>query len=388
MRVVGGVLGAVLGSVLLAVSATTAGADQPARHVLYDHGSFYPRAIRLARGPDAGLLVASLTTNIGRQGVGIIEVSTTGGQTFQQVAEIRDPTAANGGSVCCGALYELPTAVGDLPAGTVLWAASTGNDAPRAHRISRERLWASTDGGLDWRFVSTIATATNHFDTWEPSLSVAANGQLVAFYSDETDYQRHDQKLVQVRSADGVHWGGFRETVVSDTWTVRPGMANVIRLPDHSYFMSYEVCNNDFVHLCGIYDRRSTDGWNYGNARNLGTSVRTVDGKYLRHTPFPVWTPGPGPNGTILLIGEMVVNADGGIAPENGKTLVANGNLGRGPWYEIPAPIAVTGVNNTGCKNFSPALVPSADGTSLLEVDTDLDHGVCKTYYASEPLHT
>jgi hypothetical protein len=70
--------------------------------------------------------------------------------------------------------------------------------------------------------------------------------------------------------------------------------------------------------------------------------VHTVDGKYLQHTPFPVWTPGPGPNGTILLISEMIVDADGSIAPENGRALVANGNLGNGPWYEIPAPIAVT----------------------------------------------
>lgn len=381
------VLGAVLGVVLLAAPVARA-ADQPARHVLYDHGSFYPRVIRLTHGADTGLLVASLTTNIGRDGVGVIEVSATGGRTFQQVAEIRDPTAANGGSVCCAALYELPAAVGDLPAGTILWVASTGNNAPRARRTSRERLWASTDGGLVWRFVSTIATGARHLTTWEPSLSVAANGQLVAFYSDETDNRRHAQKLVQVRSSDGVHWTGYRETVVSDTWTVRPGMANVLRLPDRTYFMTYEVCNNDFVHLCGIYDRRSTDGWNYGNPRNLGVSVRTVDGKYLRHTPFPAWAPGPGPNGTILLISEMVVNADGSIAPENGKALVANGSLGRGPWYEIPAPIAVAGVNNTGCKNFSPALLPSADGTSLLEVDTDLDRGVCKTYYASEPLHT
>jgi hypothetical protein len=377
-------LGAVLCATILCLAAAAwPAAAQPARQVLYDRGSFYPRVIRLADG----MLLTSLTTNIGRDGVGVIEASVNDGQSFQQVAEIRDPTAANGGSVCCAALFQLPSAVGDLAAGTVLWAASTGSGVPAAKRTSRERLWASTDDGLSWRFVSDIAVASNHYNTWEPSLSVAANGQLVAFYSDETDKVHHDQKLVQVRSSDGVHWTGYRETVVSDKWSVRPGMANVIILPNHTYFMTYEVCNNDLVHLCSVYSRRSTDGWNYGNAHNLGVSVRTTDGKYIRHTPFPVWSPGPGPNGTILLIAEMVVNADGSIAPENGRTVLANGNLGNGPWYEIPAPIAVAGVNNTGCKNFSPALLPSPDGHSLLEVDTDLAGKVCETYYATESLY-
>jgi hypothetical protein len=210
---------------------------------------------------------------------------------------------------------------------------------------------------------------------------VARDGRLVAFYSDETDKAHHDQKLVQVRSSDAVHWTDYRETVVSDTFVVRPGMANVIRLPDRTYFMTYEVCNNDFVHLCGVYYRRSTDGWDYGDAHDLGTEVRTADGKYARHTPFPAWSAG-----TILLISEMVVLANGSVAPENGRTILANDDLGNGPWYELPAPIAVTGVHNSGCKNFSPALLPSPTGRTVLEVDTDLDGSTCKTYYATGPL--
>lgn len=381
MRRAGAVLAAVLLGLCLPVWSSAAG--QPIRAVLYDHGSFYPRVIRLTDG----LLLASVTTTVGRDGVGVIEASFNNGRSFRQLSQIKDPTAANGALVCCATLFQLPSAVGDLPAGTVLWAASTGQGTPFASRTSRERLWASTNNGFSWHFVSNIAVAANHYDTWEPSLSVATNGDLVAFYSDETDKTHHDQKLVQVRSADAVHWSGYRETVVNAKWSVRPGMANVIRLPDRSFFMSYEVCNNDLIHLCSVYYRRSADGWNYGNASDLGVSVRTIDGKYLRHTPFPVWSPGPGPDGTILLISEMVVNADGSIAPENGRVILANGDLGNGPWYEIPAPIAVAGVNNTNCKNFSPTLLPSADGSSVLELATDTDDGrVCKTYYASEPL--
>jgi hypothetical protein len=375
-------VGALAGAVLLAAAGFTGSYAPPARHVLYGHGSSYPRVIRLTDG----LLLAGVTTNAGRDGVGVIEASFDDGATFRRIAEIRDPTAADGGSVCCATLFRLPSAVGDLPAGTVLWAGSTGQGAPFASRTSRERLWASTDDGFDWRFVSDIAVAPNHYDTWEPSLSVARDGALVAFYSDETDKIHHDQKLAQVRSRDAVHWTDYRETVAIDQWSVRPGMANVVGLPNGDYFMTYEVCNDDLVHLCAVRYRRSTDGWDYGNPRDPGIVVRTTAGEYLRHTPFPVWRPGPGPDGTILLISEMVVNADGSIAPENGAAVLGNGNLGDGPWFEIPAPIAVSGVNNAGCKNFSPALLPSRDGSSLLEVDTDLAGSVCETYYATEAL--
>lgn len=392
MRRVGAVvfgIAVVVGAFLAVPAAASPGPTVvPVRHVLYNGGSFYPRVIRLAHaGDEDGMLVSSITTNIGRDGVGIIEVSVNDGASFQQVAEIRDPTAAGGAQACCATLYELPSAVGNLPAGTVLWAASTGSGTLMSKRTSRERLWASFDHGLSWRFLSNIAVAVNHYNTWEPSLSVAANGQLVAFYSDETDKVHHDQKLVQVRSSDGIHWTDYRETVVSNTFVVRPGMANVIQLPDRTYFMTYEVCNNDFVHLCSVYYRRSKDGWNYGDPHNLGTSVRSTDGKYMRHTPYPVWSPGPGPNGTILLISEMIVNADGSIAPENGKAIFANDNFGNGPWYEMPAPVAVDNVNNTGCKNFSPTIVPSEDGSTVLEADTDLDGPVCKTYFATGQLN-
>jgi len=364
------------------LSVLLAGAPPVApRHLLYDGGSFYPRVIRLADGR----LLASVTTAVDGFGVGVIEASDDGGRTFHETATIHDPTADHG-DMGYASLFELPSRIGDLPAGTVLWAATTGWATPSATRTSRQRLWASADRGDHWRFVSDIAVAPNAYNTWEPSLTVAADGELVAFYSDETDKPKHDQKLVQVRSADAIHWTDKQDTVVDDTFVVRPGMANAIRLPGGGWFLAYEVCNNDLVHLCGVYYRRSTDGWHYGDPHDLGTEVRTADGKYLRHTPYPAWSPAGGRAGTILLISEMIVDADGRIAPEDGATILTNTRGGAGPWSEIPAPIAVTGVNNTSCKNFSPTILPSPDGRTILEMATDLDGATCKTYYATEPM--
>ncbi|MFI7003335.1 exo-alpha-sialidase [Nocardia sp. NPDC050175] len=372
-------------------------AAAPARQALYPESSFYPRLIRLEHSGTAnGTIVASVNT---LQQTGAIIASIDGGKTFRQRGTISDSVSRKGSQLCCSALFELPTAVGDMPAGTLLWADTVFSDVlDVVLRHVEQRLWASRDHGAQWEFVSSIATSNSLFSftdwgpllpsAWEPSLSMSADGQLVAFYSDETDSRDHSQKLVQVRSPDGVHWVNQTDTVVSDVKYVRPGMANALRLPDGSYFLSYEICNTDKVHQCLAYFRRSTDGWNYGDPRFLGTMVRTgTDGGYTQHAPYPAWSPGPGPNGTLLLSGQMVSSVDGTVTPKTGRTILANDTMGDGNWYEIPAPIVIDGITDAPCKNYSSALLPAPDGKSVIEAATDLDsNGVCRAYYAEGPL--
>lgn len=107
--------------------------------------------------------------------------------------------------------------------------------------------------------------------------------------------------------------------------------------------------------------------------------MRTVAGKYPRHTPTIDVTG----SGMILLVSEMLVNADGGQAANNGGAILVNEHRGAGPWREIPAPVATPGVNNEGCRNFSPTLLASPDERSVLEISTEFDGGVCKAYYAT-----
>jgi hypothetical protein len=380
-----------LGSLLivtLSLMWTVAGtaAPHPTRHLLANEFRRYPRLVRLQySGPANGTILADSDTVRDGVSMGVIEASTDGGRTFHPRATIPDPVAA-GGHLCCTTLFELPSAVGRLPAGSLLWADTARHNELFTIQRVEQRLWASTDHGAHWRFLSTIATADSLFGTWEPSLSVAADGQLVAFYSDETDHFQHSQKIVQARSPDGVTWVDRTDTVVSDDQQVRPGMANVIRLPDGSYFMTYEVCDSDFVHWCLAYFRRSARGWDFGDPRDLGTPVRTGDGKYAVHTPYPVWSPGPEPAGTILLTSQMVALPGGGIAPESGTVLFANGSLGAGGWREIPAPVTVRVNTNDPCQNYSSAVLPNPGGTAALEAATDLDGGVCRGYLGSERL--
>ena len=369
--------------VLAMLGGLTSAAGQPAldRQLLYDGGASYPRVIRLEHnGAANGRVLASVGTTDG-SALGIIMESTDGGATFQRVGSIADPDGANGRGMCCGTLFELPSPVGDMPAGTLLWAGTFGYKVPEADRHTKQRLWFSSDLGRTWTFRSDIYTSPNQYNGWEPDFSVSADGQLVAHFSDESDKPNHDQKLVRVRSADGITWTDYTETVKNPDFFVRPGMAGVRKLADGTYFLVYEVCNLDEP-MCSIYFRTSADGWDYGDPLDLGTSVRTADGKWVRHTP----TITVSQTGTIVLVAEMLVNADGSKAVGNGKTLLVNENDGEGPWREIPAPVEVPSPDNHGCMNFSPTLLASPDGTSVLEIATDVVNGVCNAFYATGPI--
>src|SRR5690242_12557652 len=191
------------------LAGTTAAAES--RQLLYPDGASYPRVIRLEHsGAANGRVLASVGTVDG-SALGVIMESLDGGETFHQVGSIADPDGADGRGMCCGTLFELPSPVGDMPAGTLLWAGTFGYKVPEADRHTTQRLWTSRDIGRTWTFRSDIATSPNQYNAWEPELSVAADGRLVAHFSDESDKPNHDQKLVRVRSADGITWTDYSE---------------------------------------------------------------------------------------------------------------------------------------------------------------------------------
>jgi hypothetical protein len=370
--VVGGLLG--VPATATPAVATSAAAPQ----LLYDGFGAYPRVIRLAHsGAYNGRLIASLNSSHDGGGVGLFFESGDGGLSFRQVGAIVEPDGVRGRGQCCGTLFELPRPLGSMPAGTLLWANTTGWEVSPGERRVRQRLWRSHDRGRSWTFLADVAVSPNHFNAWEPELSMAADGHLVVHWADESDKPDHDQKIVQVRSLDGITWTDFTDTVANSDFFVRPGMPVVRQLPDGTYFLVYEICNLAEP-LCSIYFRTSADGWDYGDPSLLGTPVRTVDGKYPRHTPGIDVTA----SGRILLVSEMLVNADGSHAANNGGAVLVNDQRGVGGWREIAAPVATPGVNNEGCRNFSPALLASPDGLSVLEIATEITDGVCKAYYA------
>jgi len=341
----------------------------------------YARLVRLEYSPAGrGNIVAALTSEDGGGKFTPIMESTDEGATFHQIGAIHDAEGRSG--MCCGTLYELPRRVGALRAGTLLWAASYGQDGGPRRRVGI-KLWSSRDGGRSWTFLSEAARSHNIDGIWEPELTVDAGGTLWLHYADETQAPKYAQVLNRVASTDGIRWGTKQLTLAIPPDRVRPGMPIIRRLPDGRYYFAYEICNYR-DRYCDPYYKISADGANWGDPSDPGTRVNTANGNYFQHAQTIALFPG-GPNGVrIVMVGQIYTNAKGEPQPGNGGMLLANDNFGAGNWYELPAPVHISGVYNNFCPNYSSTLLPVDGGKNVLEVATEYYNG-CKAYYAKGP---
>ena len=67
------------------------------------------------------------------------------------------------------------------------------------------RVYRSDDDGRTWRYLSEIRSP-NEGGLWEPEFTIDRAGELVMFYSDETEHAKHSQMISKVRSDDGQTW--------------------------------------------------------------------------------------------------------------------------------------------------------------------------------------
>ena len=348
-----------------------------AERLLNDEGS-YPRVLRAQSGD----VVVSLVEQLGggNKEASILR-SSDDGATFSVVGHIDDPSFADG--LCCATLYELPSAVGEYPAGTLLWAGSLGENLDAAPMSIA--VWASTNEGTSWSklpsaFVASVPRYSGSVSTgvWEPEFSLLDDGTLICHFSDETA-SGHSQRLAAVSSSDLSAWSSAVATVALSDPNARPGMANVRRGPAGRYFMSYELCGTD---ACTVHMRTSTDGSDWGDPADAGFVPQTVDGKTLRHTPTLAWSPNPGENGRFYLLGQDVYDSAGQLAPENGSAVFVNTEGAEANWYEIAAPVPVPSANNQAfCVNYSSSLLP-LDESIGLEVAAYFDGATCYSYFA------
>ncbi|HET6500186.1 MAG TPA: sialidase family protein [Amycolatopsis sp.] len=362
---------ALLVSVLLLTGLTTPA--QAAERQRLAVGS-YPRLIRLQHNLlFQNRIIAAVSSWDERGPFAPIYESTDEGASFHKIGEVRDPEGVRG--ECCGTLYELPQRVGALPAGTVLWAASYGQDAGSARRIGI-KIWASRDGGRHWSFLSEAARSPNQQGVWEPEFTVDTGGKLWMHFADETQEPRYGQVLERVFSTDGVHWGSPRLTLALSPSTVRPGMPIVRRLPDGRYYFAYEICNYA-DRYCDPYYKISTDGADFGDPGDPGTQVKTASGAYFQHAQTVTLFP----DGRLMMVGQIYTDHSGAPLPSNGRILLANDHAGAGDWYEVPAPVAVSDARNDFCPNYSSTLLPVDGGRNVLEIAADYENGLCTTYF-------
>lgn len=383
-------------------SVPSAAALPPQGTLLQTTWSAYPRLVRLAHQADParnGRIVASVTESVDGGLQAGFHASEDDGATFGRLGTLRDPGFAGG--LCCGTLFELPRAVGVLPAGTLLYAASVGQDG--VGPAMEQPIFRSDDGGATFRRIggatcgrAAVArrSGTGGMDgtgVWEPEFLVAADGTLACLHSDETE-PGFSQVLKITTTTNGLVWTAPRVVVAGPDVTDRPGMATVRRRPDGRYALSYERCSTRRLD-CAAHLRVSADGLDWGAPDAVDVQPRTADGRLLRHAPTLAAVPSPtAPGGaTLLLIGQLVALESGGVdTAVNGRSVfVATSGDGSGPWRAAAAPIGLPAAPALGnwCQNYSTAMLPSSDGTRLLLMQTDFGaDGRCVARYGSGAL--
>ncbi|KAK8097231.1 hypothetical protein PG999_013175 [Apiospora kogelbergensis] len=191
-------------------------------------------------------------------------------------------------------LFELPQAVGDFPAGTILAA---GNSIPTDLSKTKIDIYASRDGGATWTFASSVASGgearpnNGLTPVWEPMFMVF-NNQLVCYYSDQRD-AKYGQKLVHQTTTDLKTWGPIVDDVRDDAnYAARPGMPAVAPLPDGRYIYAYEQCGTDG---CKVHYRLAQSPVDVLSAPSF--SLQSTKGTRPTSSPYVViWN-----NDTIVL---------------------------------------------------------------------------------------
>ncbi|CAO2649811.1 Nn.00g011030.m01.CDS01 [Neocucurbitaria sp. VM-36] len=256
--------------------------------------------------------------------------STDGGYNWKEISRVQD-TQQKWGLRYQPFLYILPEDFAGYKAGTVLLS---GSSIPTDLSKTQIELYASTDKGLTWEFVSHIASGGEAIPNngltpvWEPFLMLHKK-TLICYYSDQRDNATHGQKMVHQTTRDLKTWGKVIDDVAYPTYTDRPGMPTVALLPNGKYIMSYEYGGGPAINSSyqfPVYYKIVSDPEKFGPAP--GISLKASDGTIPTGSPYVVWSPVGGKNGTII------------VSAHSNTEVFINKGLGEGEWTKVDTPEA------------------------------------------------
>lgn len=301
--------------------------------------SFYERVVELNNGDLLATWMREFPINTNWTGMKTPQFykSSDQGKTWNYCSEIiPENDGISKDKLGMPGLYVLPKALGNYPAGTILYATSDWN-TENTYTI---HIWRSTDNGRSWQMHGNLAPRGNR-STWEPEFTVSTDGRLVCYYSDERQ-EGYDQCIAyEVSSDGGVTWGDY--TIVAGEYEAgwipgiskgnwRPGMPRVQKLKNGSYIMAYENINAEPYGAITI--RHSLDGLNWGDKQELGSVV--TSGQYTAYQCPTIALVNDGTeNGRLFLRG-----MNDNCSPSQCFTSTDNGNT----WSIIDAPL--TAVRN------------------------------------------
>ncbi|OAG02291.1 glycoside hydrolase family 93 protein [Paraphaeosphaeria sporulosa] len=252
--------------------------------------------------------------------------STDNGYTWKELSRVQD-TQNGWGLRYQPFLYVLPEALGGFPAGTVL---VSGSSIPTDLSKTQIELYASRDSGETWKFVSHIAAGgvavPNNGETpvWEPFL-YKHKDTLICYYSDQRD-AKYGQKMVHQTTKDLKTWGPVVDDVTYPTYTDRPGMPTIAKLPNGQFIMTYEYGGNHGTtsYSFPVHYKIVSDPEKFGAA--TGVQLKATDGTAPSGSPYVVWSSVGGKNGTIIASGH------------SNSEIFINTQLGQGAWKKVATP--------------------------------------------------
>lgn len=251
------------------------------------------------------------------------------GQTWSEISRVQD-TQQKWGLRYQPFLYILPEDFAGYKKGTVLLS---GSSIPTDLSKTQIELYVSTNKGKTWKFLSHIAAGGAAFPTngltpvWEPFLMLHQN-KLICYYSDQRENATYGQKMVHQTTTNLLNWGPVVNDVTYPTYGDRPGMPTVARLPNGKFIMTYEYGGGPDLspYTFPVYFKTSSNPEAFGSA--TGRVIKTADGVIPVGSPYVVWSPVGGPNGTII------------VSCGTRTEIFINKNLGEGPWTMIATPEA------------------------------------------------
>ncbi|GAA2077452.1 hypothetical protein GCM10009840_10200 [Pseudolysinimonas kribbensis] len=203
-------------------------------------------------------------------------------------------------------LYELPRAFAGLPKGALLFSCNTFAN----FSSTNIQLYASTDEGMTWQFLSTVAqggppdTTNGATPVWEPFLLLHQDN-LVCYYSDQRDPD-FGQKLAHQTSRDLRTWGPVVNDATGTTYANRPGMTTIAQIRGDLWIMTYEYGvpddpenpqRDDYSYPIHYRLARDPESFRFSQDMALVPSTGAVP----NGAPVVSWSPSGGKNGTIIV---------------------------------------------------------------------------------------
>ncbi|KAB5518207.1 Sialidase [Coniochaeta sp. 2T2.1] len=255
------------------------------------------------------------------------------GVSWKEISKVVD-TVNNWGLRYQPDLYVLPRAFAGFPAGTIL---ASGNSIPTDLSKSKIDVYASTDSGYTWKFVSTVASGgkavPNNGETpvWEPFVMLYKD-EVVLYYSDQGD-PKHGQKLVHKTTKDLKTWSAAVDDVSYPVYTARPGMTTVTLLPNGKYMMTYEYGGGPGYgssYKFPVYYRIADDPRKFNDAPGIPIQAGSVKPE---GSPYVTWSSVGGKDGSILV-----------SSGTNQQVFVnrALGDVNKWEAYNVAQPVAYT----------------------------------------------